>query len=131
MAVADKDRYTPKNGRRSVILALNDIDVAVEKALTVRMGQAGTVIPRLPIIEILLDEFFYGVSLGKTLTEELQFYRIPSDVLLDLRSELRSSVGRQIDSALCGIRPYAHYSFKVVRGTVVLTELVNIRQLDN
>lgn len=131
MEPAAKSRYTPSNGRRAVILSLYDIDSLVGEALQKGIGPGAEVIYRLPLIEVLLEEFFYGVPLGRTLDEELQHYRIPTEVRQGLREDLRTLVGHQVDVALGGIRPYAHYSFKIIKGTVVLLEVVNIRGLSN
>lgn len=129
METVVKSRYTPTNGRRAVILSLFDIDSSIEQVLVQGVGPGAEAIPRLPLIEVLLEEFFYGVPLGRTLEEELQYYRVTTLVRDALREELRTLVGTQVDSALGGIRPYAHYSFKIVRDSVVLTEIVNILQL--
>lgn len=96
----------------------------IEGVLESRLGGISAVIETRPILESLLEEYFYGGSFTDEFYDYLSQLRIPSDQIHFLRREIITSLGEQIQMALGQMRPCNHYSFHIDHaGDVLVSEI--------
>lgn len=114
-------RAAPKS--RRVYLGGYSMHQLIEGVLQQRLGNMAAVIETRPILESLLEEYFYGGAIQDEFYEYLSQLRIPSDQIHFLRREITTSLGEQIAMALGQIRPCNHYTFEIDQaGDVLVTE---------
>lgn len=95
----------------------------IQGVLTNHLGGIASVIDTGPILEALLEEYFYGGSFQDQFYETLSNMRLPTDLITYLRNEILNSIAGQIQMALGYIRPSNVYSFKLdERGDLLITE---------
>ena len=95
----------------------------IEGVLQSRLGAISAVIETTPILESLLEEYFYGGSFQDEFYDYLAQLSIPSDQIHFLRREIMTSLGEQIQMALGLMRPCNHYTFELDNnGDIIVTE---------
>ncbi len=66
------------------------------------------------ILESLLEEYFFGGSFQDEFYEQLREYRVPTDKINYIRTEILRSIAEQVRGVLGEIRPCCHYSFELL-----------------
>ncbi len=108
---------------RAVIVGGRQMKELIRGVLESRLGAVASVIDTGPILESLLEEYFYGGSFQDQFYETLTSMRIPTDLITYLRKEILASIADQINMALGYIRPCNLYSFQLdEQGDLVITE---------
>ena len=86
----------------------------IRSVLANRIGVVAEVLDARPILETLLEEYFYGGSFRDDFNEQLTELKVPSDMIEFTRKEILRSIGDQIRLAFGEIRPCNLYSFEMM-----------------
>jgi hypothetical protein len=112
-----------------VIIDLREMLGTIEHTLERHVGTViASVTEKKFIITVLLDEYIYGVGIDGKCVKDIDDYfmnfSIPTEVRARLLHEIRIELFEKIHRSFLYIYPSRHYSYTVIKDTIVIDESV-------